>query len=187
MAILVDIASHGFASWLWYGAVIRGDVETAMERGLDRMRDGSAADGWTSALIAEIDGETAGLSVGRPVSADILQEQSPHPSLAPIVALQQRVVGDWFIDSLAVYRRHRRKGIARKLLEQEVSRAGKSALSLITESHNTSALRLYQAFGFAERARLDAFKISEKSEPFQWVLLTRPQAKQGAGTHGRIL
>jgi len=176
LAILVDIASHGFASWLWYGAVLRGDVETAMERGLARMRDDAADDGWTNASIAEIDGETAGASVGHVIPADILDESSPHPSLAPLVALQRRVVGSWFIDSIAVYRRHRRKGIGRKLLEHEMSRAGENMLSLITESHNATALNLYKAFGFAEQARLDAFKTSEKSEPFQWVLLTRPKS-----------
>ncbi len=176
LAILVDIASHGFASWLWYGAVLSGDVETAMERGLARMRDDAADDGWRSASIAEIDGETAGASVGHAISADILAESSPHPSLAPLVALQQQVVGSWFVDSIAVYSSHRRKGIGRKLLEHEMSRAGENMLSLITESHNATALNLYRASGFAEQARLDAFKISEKSEPFEWVLLTRPKS-----------
>ena len=58
LAILVDIASHGFASWLWYGAVIKGEVDTAMERGRARMAEDTLDDGWKNASIAEIDGET---------------------------------------------------------------------------------------------------------------------------------
>lgn len=176
LAILVDIAAHGFASWLWYGAVIKGNVDTAMERGRIRMRDDSVDDGWRNASIAEIDSDTVGASVGHLLSADILDESSPHPSLAPLLALQQRVIGNWFIDSLAVYRSHRGKGIGRKLLEHESSRAGERSLSLVTESHNAAALSLYEAFGFKEQARIDAFKISEKSEPYQWVLMTRSRA-----------
>jgi ribosomal protein S18 acetylase RimI-like enzyme len=173
LAILLDIASHGFASWLWYGAVIKGDVDTAMERGRIRMSDDAIDDGWKSASIAEIDGDVAGASVGHGVSSDILNESAPHPSLAPLLALQQRAVGNRFIDSLAVYRAHRGKGIGRTLLEHELSLAGNRLLSLVTESHNAAALSLYGAFGFEEQARADAFKISEKSEPYQWVLMTR--------------
>jgi len=174
LAILIDMASHGFASWLWYGAVINGDADTAMERGRVRMRDDTLDDGWINASMAEIDGDTAGASVGHRVLPGVLKEKSPHPSLAPLIALQQRVVGSWFVDSLAVYRAHRRKGVGRRLLEHELARAGANALSLVTESHNAAALSLYRAFGFQEQVRLDAYKISEQTKPFQWVLLTRP-------------
>jgi ribosomal protein S18 acetylase RimI-like enzyme len=174
LAILVDIASHGFASWLWYGAVVKGDVDTAMERGRLRMRDDTVDDGWKNAVIAEIGGETVGASVGHPVSPDVFSENAPHPALAPLLALQQRVVGSWFIDSLAVYRSHRGRGIGRKLLEHERSRAGGQLLTLVTESHNIAALNLYRAFGFKEQARLDAFKTSEKTVAYQWVLMKCP-------------
>lgn len=176
LAILVDIASHGFASWLWYGAVLDGHADTAMERGRARMRDEAVDDGWRNASIAEIDGAVVGASVGHPVPADILNEISPHPSLAPLISLQQLIVDYWFIDSLAVYKPHRGTGVGRKLLEHELSLAEERVPSLITESHNSAALSLYKAFGFAEQARRDAFKTSEKSEPFQWVLLTRPSS-----------
>jgi ribosomal protein S18 acetylase RimI-like enzyme len=187
LAILVDIASHGFASWLWYGAVIKGEVDTAMERGRARMRDDAIDDGWKSALIAEIDGETVGASVGHAVPPDIQGGASTHPSLLPLVTLQKRIVGHWFIDSIAVYRSHRGKGVGRGLLGREFSRAGGAAVGLITESHNTTAQSLYRSSGFQEQTRLDAYRISESSEPFQWVLMTRPAANERQETHGRIL
>jgi ribosomal protein S18 acetylase RimI-like enzyme len=174
LAILVDIASHGFAFWLWYGAVIEGDVDTAMERGRQRMRDDRIDDGWKSGSIAEIGDEIVGASIGHRIAPDIADESEPHPSLAPLIALQQRVVGNWFVDTLAVYRTHRRQGIGWKLLESERVRAGDLPLSLITESYNAAALALYEAFGFRRIAQLDAFRLSESSTPHQWVLMTRP-------------
>jgi ribosomal protein S18 acetylase RimI-like enzyme len=176
LAILADIASHGFASWLWYGAVIKGEVDTAMERGRARMADDTLDDGWRNASIAEIDGETVGASVGHAVPENLAKGSSPHPSLAPLFMLQQRIIGHWFIDSVAVYRPHRGKGIGRRLVQHEVSRAGNAELGLITESHNATAQGLYKALGFQERARVDAYSISENNRPFQWVLMTRPAA-----------
>ncbi|MDZ5697737.1 GNAT family N-acetyltransferase [Chelativorans sp. M5D2P16] len=173
LAILVDIAAHGFASWLWYGAVMRGEVDTAMERGRLRMRDARNHDSWKNALVAEIDGEVVGASIGFRVPESILQEEPPHPALAPLLALQQRAVGNWFVDSLAVYRAHRGKGIARALLGHEVSRGEGRPLSLIAESCNATALRLYEAFGFRQLERRDAFPIHETREPHQWVLMER--------------
>jgi ribosomal protein S18 acetylase RimI-like enzyme len=174
LAILVDIASHGFASWLWYGAVMQGNVDTAMERGRMRILNEEVDDSWKNASVAELDGEIVGASVGHDVLPSILNEEPPHPALAPLIALQQRVVSNWFIESLAVYRAHRRTGIARKLLAHELSRSGDRPLSLITESYNAAALSLYEAFGFRQLEKLDAFKLYESSKPHQWVLLTRP-------------
>lgn len=173
LAILVDIASHGFASWLWYGAVMGGEVDTAMERGRLRLRDEQNDDSWKNALIVELDGETAGASIGFEVPRSILDEEPKHPALAPLLALRQRAVGRWYIDSLAVYKAHRGKGIARKLLERELSRSGGRPLGLIAASYNTAALSLYEAFGFRQLERLNAFQIYESSEPHQWVLMER--------------
>ena len=174
IAILVDIASHGFASWLWYGAVIRGEADTAIERGRERMRDDALDDGWTNASVAEIDGNVVGAVIGRPITEAVLDERSPHPSLAPLVSLQQQVVGSWFVDSLATYRGYRRQGIGRRLLESELVRAEGRPLSLITESYNAAAQSLYEAFGFRRISELDAFRISETREPHRWILMTRP-------------
>lgn len=173
LAILVDIASHGFASWLWYGAVLRGETDTAMERGQQRIRDAAANDNWRNASIAEIGGETAGASIGFCIPQSILAEKTDHPVLAPLIALQQQVAGRWFIDTLAVYRQHRRKGVARRLLDHEASRAGGRPLALITPSTNAAALSLYEGFGFRRTGRQDAVPLYEKSEPHQWVLLER--------------
>lgn len=172
LAILVDIASHGFASWLWSGAVLLGKAQTALERGRSRMRDDDSVGGWTDATLAEIDGEVAGVVIGHKLDSSINDEVVPHPALEPLLTLQKRVVGSWFIDSLGVYQHHRGQGIGRRLLDHEMKRAKMGPISLITESDNDVALNLYTSSGFAEMARSENIPHSEGGKRYDWVLLT---------------
>lgn len=172
IAILVDLASHGFASWLWYGAVLEGCTDTAMEYGCMRMQAGGP-EGWQNTLIAEWGGEIAGASIAYDVDESVHDAVAGHPVLEPLIELQRRIVGNRFIDSVGVYRRYRGKGIGRALVRREIERAGDLAVSLITESHNETALSLYRANGFAEVTRLEAVPLDENSKKHDWVLLTR--------------
>ncbi len=175
IAILVDISSHGFASWLWYSAVLDGQTETAMERGRQYMRaDGT--EGWESTTIAEWAGNIAGLSIGFTVDESINDQSAKHPVMDQLFAMQRKVIGNRFIDSVGVYREFRGKGIGRALIANEIDlarRNGNRAISLITESHNDVALSLYGAHGFKEIERLEAIERIGQDKRHDWVLLTR--------------
>jgi ribosomal protein S18 acetylase RimI-like enzyme len=173
LAVLVDIASHGFATWLWYGAVMRGDKDTAMEQGRSRMRNDHEPGTWKDATVAEWDGEIAGVSIGYDLEESVRDMVAPHPVIKPLLDLQVTVIGSRFIDSLGVYRHHRRKGIGRALLAREIEKAKGRQVSLITESHNKTAQALYFASGFVEKARLPAVPLFEDSKRHDWVLLAR--------------
>ncbi|CAN7416398.1 GNAT family N-acetyltransferase [Pararhizobium sp. LjRoot235] len=173
LAVLVEIASHGFATWLWYRAVMRGNKDTAMEQGRSRMRDGHEPGGWRDATVAEWDGEIAGVSIGYNLEESVRDIVAPHPVIQPLLDLQVTVVGSRFIDSLGVYRHHRGKGIGRALLTNEVEKAKGRQVSLITESHNETAQALYHASGFVEKARLPAVPLFEDSKKHDWVLFAR--------------
>ncbi|KXO76451.1 GNAT family N-acetyltransferase [Brucella anthropi] len=175
IAILVDISSHGFASWLWHGAVLDGRTETAMEHGRQYMR-ADGIEGWQSTIIAEWDGEIAGLSIGFTVDESINDQSAQHPVLDQLIAMQRRIIGNRFIDSVGVYREFRGKGIGRALVANEIDlarRNGNPAISLITESHNDVALSLYGAHGFKEIERLEAIERIGQDKRHDWVLLTR--------------
>lgn len=175
IAILVDISSHGFASWLWYGAVLDGRTETAMERGRQYMRaDGT--EGWKSTTIAEWAGDIAGLSIGFTLDDSLNGTPPQHPVLDQLIDLQRKVIGNRFIDSVGVYREFRGKGIGRALVANEIDlarRNGNPGISLITESHNDVALSLYGAHGFKEIERLEAIERIGQDKRHDWVLLTR--------------
>lgn len=172
LAILVDVASHGFASWFWYGAVMDGCVDTAMERGRIKMRD-DAVEGWQNAVLAEWQGDVAGAAIAYRLDESLRDAVAPHAVVGPILSLQRLVAGDRFIDSLGVYRQHRGKGIGRALLAHEIAKAAGGRISLITESHNETALSLYRSSGFSEVSRAAAVPLSADSKEHDWVLLTR--------------
>ncbi len=176
LAILIDIASHGFAAWLWYGGVLAKSAETAFEDGRNRLRQDSGLGTWSDAVVAVLEEEVVGVSVSYGIDASILEIEPKHPVLAPLLALQREVVGHWFIDSLGVYRAHRGKGIGGALLENEFIRAGEAQVSLITESHNEKAQALYKRNGFEEVTRARAVPPFEDSRKHDWVLFTRKVA-----------
>ncbi len=173
LAILVDLASHGFATWLWYGAVMRGEADTALEQGRSRMRMDDEPGAWKDATVAEWNGEIAGASIGYDLDESVRDIVPAYPVIKPLLDLQVEVIGSRFIDSLGVYRHHRRKGIGQALLAQEMTMARGGRISLITESHNETALSLYAASGFAEKARLPAVPLFEDSKRHEWVLLAQ--------------
>ncbi|KQS88336.1 MULTISPECIES: GNAT family N-acetyltransferase [unclassified Rhizobium] len=173
LAILVDLASHGFATWLWYGAVMRGEADTALEQGRARMLMDDEPGAWKDATVAEWNGEIAGASIGYELDESVRDMVPAHPVIKPLLDLQVEVIGSRFIDSLCVYRHHRRKGIGQALLALEMVKARGGRVSLITESHNETALSLYAASGFAEKARLPAVPLFEDSKRHEWVLLAR--------------
>jgi ribosomal protein S18 acetylase RimI-like enzyme len=173
LAILVDIGSHGFASWLWFSEVANGKTDTPLEYGRLKMsRDGEWGS-WQNAVVAEAYGEVAGAAVGYELGEGIHALKTDRPALAPVIAMQKTVAGGWFIGTLAVYRHLRGIGIGRKLLGDQIDRANGLPVSLITASDNDAALALYKKNGFSEAARADAVPLFEGSKKHEWVLLTR--------------
>jgi len=173
--MLVDIASHGLANWLWYGAVIGGRTDTALERGRQRMLDEDRPGGWKCAVMAEKDGEVAGAVIAYRLDESLAEAAAPHPVIEPLMNLQCWAIGSWYIDSLGVYRAQRRQGIGRTLLEDQLARTDADA-SLITESDNDSAQALYRSAGFVEVARRQAVPLHENSRRHDWILMIRRAA-----------
>lgn len=176
LAVLIDIASHGFAAWLWYGGVLGGAAETAFEHGRNKLREDEGRGTWRDAIVAEIEDEIAGVAVSYSIDPSVHDIEAKHPVLVPLLTLQKQVVGHWFIDSLGVYKHRRGEGIGRALLEHEIARAGSAPVSLITESHNERAQALYRINGFEEVVRIEAVPLFEDSRKHDWVLFTRKVA-----------
>lgn len=175
LAILADIASHGFASWLWFADVASGMSDTPLERGRLKMSD-EALGGWKNAVIGEAYDEIAGMTIGYEVDEGIRDLEARHPAIEPMLAMQRSVIGHWFIGSLAVYRHMRGIGIGKRLLEDQLARADRLPVSLITSDSNEAALSLYGRNGFSETARMKAVPLFDNSKKHAWVLMTRAGA-----------
>ena len=103
-------------------------------------------------------------------------EKASYPEeFLPVFDLFQMVVGDWVVDSLAVYQAARGKGIGALLLDDCFSRAraaGVKRVSLVAEDANESALKLYESRGMSEHARLPYLSFGFPSDSRHWLLLT---------------
>lgn len=184
LAILCDIAAHGLTSFIWLADARREGFDTPMECGRMRMRLDHARGGWRSAVVAEAYGEVAGVAVGYQLDENLDDVSLSHPSLLPVMELQKMAAAHWFIASLGVYHHMRGIGIGRRLLDDQIQKAGTRPVSLVTASDNDVALRLYRERGFSERARRDAARLFETSKDCAWVLLTRQEKEQRQETHG---
>ncbi len=173
LAILADIASHGFASWLWLGELGLSGCDTPMEHGRLKMRRDEGYDGWRHAVIAEAYGEVAGAAIGYALGEDVRTMEVDRVALQPVIDLQKLVIGSWFIATLGVYGHLRGIGIGKRLLRDQIDRAGMLPVSLITASDNEAALSLYKKNGFSEWARRDVLSPFETGRKHEWVLLTR--------------
>ncbi|MBB2794321.1 UNVERIFIED_ORG: ribosomal protein S18 acetylase RimI-like enzyme [Rhizobium pisi] len=176
LAILADIASHGFASWLWFADVANGASDTPLECGRRKMSEEEGVGGWRDAVIAEVYGEVAGVAIGHALDEGIGDIEATIAATEPMLALQKTVVGSWFIGSLGIYRHLRGIGIGKRLLEDQIDRADRRPVSLITASDNEAALSLYGRNGFLEAARADAVPLFDNSKSHAWVLMTRSAA-----------
>jgi ribosomal protein S18 acetylase RimI-like enzyme len=173
LAILADIASHGFASWLWLGELAGNGGDTPMELGRLKMRRNDGYGSWRHGVLAEAYGETAGAAIGYVLGEDVRDIEVDRVALQPVIDLQRTVIGTWFIATLGVYSHLRGIGIGKGMLEDQIERAGTLPVSLITASDNEAALALYKNNGFSEQARRQAMSVFESSRKHEWVLLTR--------------
>lgn len=150
--------------------------DTPLERGRLKMTEDQAVGSWRDAVIAEAYGEVAVVAIGHALGEGIGDIEATIPATAPMLTLQKTVVGSWFIGSLGVYRHLRGIGIGQRLLDDQIERADRRPVSLITASDNEAASSLYGRNGFLEAARADAVPLFENSKRHAWVLMTRSAA-----------
>jgi GNAT superfamily N-acetyltransferase len=152
LAVLADIAGHGLPSWLWYRAREQEGFHSVMEVGRHRILSDDHVLSHRRLVAAKVDGVLAGIlldyALDTPNSeTDIIES---GPVLGPLLRLENRVPGCWYVNMLAVFREYRGRGIGRRLLEESERRAvaaGRPEMGVIVEDDN-SARRLYEAFGF---------------------------------------
>jgi ribosomal protein S18 acetylase RimI-like enzyme len=108
--------------------------------------------GWRSAIMAEADGEVAGMLLGyrkaderEAVPADV------WAPLRPIEELEAEADGRWFISMVGVHKPWRGKGVGSVLLDHADAQARATQArgqALIVEDANDGARRLYEGRGF---------------------------------------
>jgi len=102
------------------------------------------------------------------------EKQDPEP-FRPVVELFCQAVGDWMVDSLAVYQSARGQGVGALLLDDafdKAANAGTQRVSLVAEDSNDQALKLYRSRGMKVWEKRPFISFGTPSPTKNWLLLS---------------
>ncbi len=176
LAVLIDIAGEGLPAFLWRG--LKAPGQSVLEFGRFRARREEGGFSYRNAVIAEADGEIAGTLIGYrlddPYEVGDLGEVPEI--LQPLVRLESKAPGSWYVNVLATFPEFRRRGVGEGLLalaDRKAEELPTPSLSVIVGSWNASAARLYERAGYGETAREEACPPTEWTHRGDWILMVK--------------
>lgn len=176
LAYLINLAGEGIPAYLWQG-MVEGD-ESALEVGARRAARDEGGFSYTNARICVADGALLGMILSyRQPDPYQTGDLSEYPDLVrPLVELEARAPGSWYVNAVATFEQHRGKGVGRKLMADAEDRAraqGCALVSLIVASENAGAVRLYQRLGFSATASLPLVPYPGGPHGGDWLLMVK--------------
>lgn len=177
MVALIDCAGYGMPLWVWTG--MRKDEPSVLEVGRQRAMREEGGFSYRNAHILEEKDTVLGMVIGYRLVGpyDPGDIASVPQAFRPLVEFEALVPGSWYVNVVAVHAEYRGRGFGSRLLEHagEIARrGGSSTMSIIFESRNRGAYRLYQKLGYREYARLPRVTFpGDATGSEEWVLMTR--------------
>lgn len=176
LAVLVDIAGKGMPAYMW--STLAAPGQSLLEVGRERAARETGGFSYRNAVVAEIGGEIAASLVGYrlddPYDLGVL-DGTPE-IVRPLVRLEAKAPGSWYVNVLATFPEFRRRGIGTRLLaiaEGKGRGQGAPSLSVIVASWNEAAARLYAGAGYAAIAAEPALPFPGCPHEGDWVLMVR--------------
>ena len=116
LAVLVDIAGEGMPAYMW--STLAAPGQSVLEFGRERAQRDSGGFSWRNAVVAEIGGEVAACLVGYRLDDpyDLGALAGTPEIVQPLVKLEAKSPGSWYVNVLATFPEFRRRGIGAKLL-----------------------------------------------------------------------
>jgi ribosomal protein S18 acetylase RimI-like enzyme len=177
LAVLVDIAGEGLPAHLWN--TLKAPGQSILEVGRERAAREEGGFSYRNAIIAEVDGEIAACLVGYRLDDpyDLGDLEQAPPVVRPLVLLEAKARGSWYVNVLATFPEFRRCGIGIELLgiaEGKAREEGAHALSVIVAAENERAARLYAAAGYEALAAEPIFAFPGCPHGGDWLLMVKP-------------
>lgn len=176
LAVLVDIAGEGLPAHLW--STLKAPGQSILEVGRDRALREEGGFSYRNAIIAEVGGEVAATLIGYRLDEPYeLGDLGEVPEIVrPLVRLEAKAAGSWYVNVLATFPEFRRQGIGMKLLdlaEREARKTRAKSLSVIVAAGNERAARLYRRAGFASASSEPGATYPGTPHTVDWVLMVK--------------
>lgn len=175
LAELINFAGEGLPLYLWERMAEPG--ESAWDVGRRRARRETGAFSYRNAVVAERAGRVVGGLVTYRVADEPETIDAETPGIfVPLIELENRVPGSWYVNVLAVYPLHRGRGLGGQLLEIAAEQARENdsrGESIIVSDANTGARRLYERVGYRTIDQRPMVKDDWENPGENWVLLVK--------------
>lgn len=177
LALLLDAASRRLVSWRWSTLAAPGQswFEVGRARILTLTDNQSHYTNW---LMATVAGQSVGALNAHPVPEAVEETDLADldPVFHPLVQLEPQTAGTFYIMGAAVFADQRGRGYGTALLDKAAAMArdhGLTRLTLMTESFNEGARRLYLRSGFRDLDRRPFVAFPGSDEAGDWTLMVR--------------
>jgi len=176
LAYLINMAGEGIPEYLWKD-MVEGS-ESPLQAGARRAAREAGNFSYTNARVCEENGALLGMVLSyRQPDPYAVGDLSEYPEiLRPVLQLEAKLPGSWYINAIATYAQYRGRGVAHRLCEDTVARARANDcfdLSLIVASENAQAMRLYERLGFQKNAALPIVPYPGGLHAGDWVLMSK--------------
>ena len=177
MVALIDCAGYGMPLWVWQG--MKTDEASALEVGRKRATRDEGSFSYRNAHILEEMGEVMGMLIGYPIDDpyDMGDMEKTPEAFRPLVELEAQAPGSWYVNVVAVHAEHRVRGLGARLLghaEYVARQTRNGTMSIIFESRNLNAYRLYERLGYREVARRPRVPFpGDATGSEEWILMKK--------------
>lgn len=177
MVALMDCAGYGMPLWVWQG--MKTDETSVLEVGRKRAMREEGSFSYRNTHILEDMGQVMGMLIGYSIDDPYEMgdmEKTPE-AFRPLVELEAQAPGSWYVNVVAVHAEHRGRGLGSRLLghaEHVARQTRNGAMSIIFESRNLRAYRLYQRLGYHEVARRPRTSFpGDATGSEEWILMKK--------------
>lgn len=176
LAILINLAGEGIPEHMWRS--MADCDQSPIDVGTIRAAREDGGFSYKNAHVCTQGDEILGMIIAykQPGSYDTGDLGEYPDYIRPLIILEAKAPGSWYVNALATFEAHRGKGVARLLLtgsQRQSLKHGCRTMSLIVSSENHDAYRLYKYIGFNDISREPVVPCPGLMHAGDWILMTR--------------
>ncbi|MDG3085029.1 GNAT family N-acetyltransferase [Vibrio hannami] len=176
LAYLINLAGEGIPEYLWSGMV--EDSESPFDVGKRRAAREEGGFSYKNARVIKLQDSVAGMIISYQLDDPyIIDNIEEFPDVVrPLVLLEEKVPGSWYINAIATKEEFRGRGVAHQLMIEAESKAKSfkaRSMSLIVASENVAAKNLYLKLGYEKVHSLPVVEYPNSIHGGDWDLMIK--------------